>query len=75
MRWFVILLEFDFIVAVKKGSTHQRADHLSRITLGEDPSGVQDYFLDASLFTVDMVPKWSEQVIHLLTRGSLAKVE
>ena len=34
VRWFVILLEFDFIlVAVKKGSTHHRADHLSRITI------------------------------------------
>ena len=24
MQWFVILLEFDLIVAVKKGSTHER---------------------------------------------------
>ena len=29
VRWFLILLEFDFIVVVKKGTTHQRADHLS----------------------------------------------
>ena len=35
VRWFVILLEFDFEVAVKKGTMHQRADHLSRITLRE----------------------------------------
>ena len=28
-RWFLILLEFDFMVAVKKGITHQQADHLS----------------------------------------------
>ena len=69
VRWFVILLEFDFIVAVKKGSTHQRADHLSRITMGEESIGVQDDLLDASLFRVEMVPKWSEQVVHLLTTG------
>ena len=25
VRWLIILLEFDFIDAVKKGSTHQRA--------------------------------------------------
>src|SRR5271156_1480600 len=29
VRWFVILLEFDFTVAVKKGLTHKRADHMS----------------------------------------------
>ena len=27
VRWFLILLEFDFIVVVKKGITHQRAYH------------------------------------------------
>ena len=28
VRWFVMLLEFDFTVAVKKGLTHRRADHM-----------------------------------------------
>ena len=32
-RWFVILLEFDFMVAVKNENTHQQANHLSRIPL------------------------------------------
>ena len=45
VRWFVILLEFDFMVAVKKGSTHQRVDHLSRILTGESPTGVDDDLL------------------------------
>ena len=53
VRWFVILLEFDFTVAVKKGSTHQRADHLSRITSGEAPIGVDDDIPDATLFQVE----------------------
>lgn len=26
VRWFIILLEFDFTVVVKKGSTHERVD-------------------------------------------------
>ena len=38
VRWFVILLEFDFTVAIKKGLTHKRADHMSRITNGEAPT-------------------------------------
>ena len=39
-RWFLFLLEFDFTVVVKKGSTHIRADHLSRMIHGEPPLGV-----------------------------------
>ena len=42
VRWFVILLEFDFEVAIKKDTTHQRADHLSRITSREATTGVND---------------------------------
>ena len=40
VRWFLILLEFDFIVVVKKDITHQRADHLSRLLHGEAPNGI-----------------------------------
>ena len=29
VQWFILLLEFDFTGVVKKGTTHQRADHLS----------------------------------------------
>ena len=71
LRCFIILLEFDFTVAVKKGSTHQCVDHFSRIIFGENPTGVNDELLDASVFRVKLVPKWSEKVIHLLTTGSL----
>ena len=66
-RWFLILLEFDFIVVVKKGSPHQRADHLSRLTHGEPPFGVDDDILDAYLFNIQIVPRWSEQWIPLLS--------
>ena len=69
VRWFVILLEFDFIVVVKKGSTHQRADHVSRIPNGEHLIGVSDEQLDACLFQMEMVTKWSECLVHFLTTG------
>ena len=71
MRWFLILLEFDFTVVVKKGITHMRVDHLSRLTTGEDPIGVPDDLLDAYLFNVDMIPEWSVNVVSLLTIGTL----
>ena len=71
VRWFIILLEFDFTVVVKKGKTHQRADHLSRLTNGEKPIGVDDDLPDAYLFNIEMVPRWSEELIPLLTIGQL----
>ena len=40
VRWFLILLEFDFIVVLKKGITHQRVDHLSTLLHGEAPDGI-----------------------------------
>ena len=72
VRWFLILLEFDFIVVVKKGTTHQRADHLSCLTHGKPLVVVDDDLLDAYLFNIEMVPRWSEQWIPLL---SIAQIE
>ena len=71
VRWFLILLEFDFTVVVKKGITHHRADHLSRLINGEKPTGVPDDLLDAYLFNVEMIPKWSKDVVPMLTMGTL----
>ena len=71
VRWFSILLEFDFTVVVKKGTTHQRADHLSRMLHGESPDGVEDNLPDAYLFNIEMVPRWSEKVIPFLTIGKI----
>ena len=55
VRWFLILLEFDFTVVVKKGVVHLRADHLSRLTNGEAPTGVLDDLPDAYLFNIEMI--------------------
>ena len=57
VRWFLILLEFDFTIVVKKGITHQRVDHLSRLINGEAPIGVINDLLDTYLFNVEMIPK------------------
>ena len=54
---------------VKKETTHQRADHLSRLTHGEEPQGVDDDLPDAYLFNLEMVPRWAEDVIPFLTFG------
>ena len=71
VRWFVILLEFDFTVAVKKGLTHKRADHMSRIPNGEAPTGVDDDLPDATLFQIESVPRWSKQIAEFLSTTQL----
>ena len=67
VRWFLILLEFDFTVMVKKSITHQREDHLSRLTHGKAPKGVDDDLPDAYFFNIEMVSKWSTKWIPLLS--------
>ena len=59
VRWFLILLELDFSIVVKKGITHQRADHLSRLLHGEAPNDILDDLLDAYFFNIGMVLEWS----------------
>ena len=72
VQWFlIVLLEFDFTVVVKKGITHQWVDHLSRLINGEDPMGFPDDLPDAYLFfNVEMVPKWSKDIVCMFTVGS-----
>ena len=67
VRWFVILLEFDFTVVVKKGTSHQSADHLSRLTNGGKAIGVDDDLPDAYLFNIKMAPQWSKDLVPFLT--------
>ena len=71
VRWFIILLEFDFTVVVKKGKTHQRANHLSFLIHGEKPTGVEDDLPNAYLFNIEMIPRRSEEMVHLLTIGQM----
>ena len=70
--WFVILLEFDFTVAVKKGSTHQRVDHLSRIMTGESPTGIDDDLPDATFFAIETTPQWAQTIVTFLSMGSIS---
>ena len=56
VRWFLILLYFDFTIVVKKVITHQWVDQLFKLINGEAPLGVPDDLPDAYLFNVEMVP-------------------
>lgn len=71
VQWFIILLEFDFTTIVKKGVTHQRTDHLLRLTSGEKVTGVDDDLRDTYLFNVEMVPSWSKDFVQFMTLGKV----
>ena len=71
MQWILALLEFNFTIVVKKGITHQQANPLSRLTNGEGPTGVADDLLGAYLINVEMIPKWSKDIIQMLIMVTL----
>ena len=66
VRWFVILLEFDFEIAIKEGTMHQRADNLSQITLEEPLNGVLDDQPNSTLFQIEWIPRWRENLGEFL---------
>ncbi|MCO5580323.1 hypothetical protein L7F22_034189 [Adiantum nelumboides] len=68
-RWLLILLEFDFIVVVRPSKKHLMANHLSRITNVEAPTGVDDDLPDTSQFMVETIPEWSEKIVNFLVNG------
>ena len=39
---------------------------LSRITNGEAPMGVNDDLLDATLFMIEIAPRWAENILEIL---------
>ena len=65
----LILMEFDFTIAVRKGRTHVLTNHMSRIPNREKLIGVDDDLLDAPLFLVNLVSEWAEEICHYLTNG------
>ena len=54
------------MVVVKKGINHQGIDHLFRLINGEADMGVPDDLPDVYLFHVEMVPKWSKDIVPML---------
>ena len=56
---------------VKKGITHQRDDHLSRLVAGEAPIGMFDDLPNAHLFNVEMILEWSRTLVLFFTIGNL----
>ena len=65
-RWLILFQEFEFEVVVRPGKLNVGPDHLSRINIGEEPTGVKDDLPDAHLFQIEAVPAELEEIAQLL---------
>jgi hypothetical protein len=62
-RWLLLFQEVDFEVIVKPGKLNAGPDHLSRVTNGEEPTNLEDNFLDAQLFSVQIANEYFTDII------------
>jgi hypothetical protein len=70
-RCLLLFQEFEFEVIVKLGKLNARPDHLSRITNGEEPTNIEDNFLVAQLFVVQVVDEYFDDIIQYLSTGTV----
>ena len=47
-----------------------RTNHLSRVTNGEEPTNLEEKFLDAQLFSVQIVDEYFTDIIQYLSIGT-----
>jgi hypothetical protein len=59
----LLFQEFDFEVIVKPEKLNAGLDHLSRVTNGEEPTNLEDNFLNAQLFSVQITDDYFVEVI------------
>jgi hypothetical protein len=66
-RWLFLFQEFDFEVVVKPRRLNAWLDHFSRITNGEEPSNLEDNFLNEKLFSVQIVEEYFVDIIEFFS--------
>jgi hypothetical protein len=68
-RWVLLLKEFNFTIQVRPGKHHANADHLSRISYELSFEPIDDEFLDAQLFNIDVIHPEYVDIIYYLDKG------
>jgi hypothetical protein len=68
-RWLLLFQEFHFEVIFKSGKLNAGPDHLSRVTNREEPTILEDIFMDAQLFLVNIVDEYFVDIIQYLSTG------
>ena len=62
----LLFQEFEFEFIVWLGRLNVGLDHLSRIDMGEEPTGVEDDLPDAHLFRIEAIPTEIEEIAQFL---------
>jgi hypothetical protein len=62
-RWLLLFQEFEL------GKLNAGPDHLSRVTNGEEPTNLEENFLDPQLFSVQVVDDFFVDIIEYLSIG------
>ena len=71
IRWILLLQEFDMEMRDKSGSENLVADHLSRISVGEENVPLKDTFPDEQLFSLNSKLPWYVDLVNYLIAGKL----
>ena len=69
-RWLLLLQEFDITIIDKLGKSNIVADYLSRLTIvDEDPTPIEDTFLDEHLFHIETHTPWYVDIANYLAEN------
>lgn len=60
VRWIVLFLEYDFLMVYKLGKSHSIVDVLSHLLAFDEPSGMSDQIIDATLFLLQLA--WLQKI-------------
>ena len=72
VRWLLLLQEFDITIIDKPGKSNTVADYLSRLTIvDEDPTPIEDTFLDEHLFHIATHTPWYTNIANYLVANPL----
>ncbi|KAL0317323.1 UNVERIFIED_CONTAM: Transposon Ty3-I Gag-Pol polyprotein [Sesamum angustifolium] len=69
IRWILLLQEFDLTIKDRKGTKNLVVDHLSRLVTNDDPSPLNDEFLDEHLHAGRGITPWYADMVNFLTTG------
>jgi hypothetical protein len=67
--WLLLFQEFDFEVVVNPRKLNAGPYHLFRITNVEEPSNLDDKFVDEKLFSIHIDDEYFDNIIEFLSTG------
>ena len=65
--WLLLFQEYDFEIIVKPRKLNVGPDHMSRITNGEEPGNLEENFLDANLFSVQIADDYFADIVGIFS--------